>query len=83
MNQSLPMNKIRIDFCDMMLMPCGGVAYYDEPRFGMNYFCGQCETIVGSQAMPKKCIDEEAKWELIKMLGGKGWDYFKDLDQWD
>lgn len=70
------------DFTDYMIMPCGGVAYYDEPRFGANYFCAQCECIVGSDAMPQKCKDEEARWEIIKTLGGKGWDYFAEPDEY-
>jgi len=75
-------NKV-IEFSDMMLMPCGGVAYYDEPKFGANYFCAQCESVLGSDAQPQACKDEEAKWDLQYLLGGKGWDYFKDLDEWD
>jgi hypothetical protein len=75
-------NKV-IEFSDMMLMPCGGIAYYDEPEFGTNYFCAQCEAILGSDAQPQACKDEEDKWQLQKLLGGKGWDYFKDLDKWD
>lgn len=67
---------------DYMVLPCGGVAYYDEPRFGMNYFCAQCETIVGSDQMPEQCQDEEAKWHMIKMLGGTGWDYFGEPDEY-
>ena len=70
------------DFSDMMLMPCGGVAYYDEEQFGVNYFCGQCEAIVGSDQQPLKCKAEEAKWHLQKLLGGKGWDYFQELGEW-
>ena len=72
-----------IDFADMMLMPCGGVAYYDEPKFGCNYFCGQCEAILGSDQQPQKCKDEEAKWETWRALGGPGWDYFQELGEWD
>ena len=71
-----------IDHNDLMVLPCGGVAYYDEPKFGMNYFCAQCEAVVGSDAMPQQCQDEEAKWELQKMLGGKGWDYFAEPDEY-
>jgi len=73
----------KIEFYDMMLMPCGGVAYYDEERFGANYFCGQCEAIVGSDQQPQKCKMEEAKWQLQKLLGGSGWDYFQELEDWD
>jgi hypothetical protein len=71
-----------IDYNDILIMPCGGVAYYDEPRFGMNYFCAQCNTIVGSDQMPEECKHEEAKWQLIKILGGQGWDYFAEPDEY-
>jgi hypothetical protein len=67
-----------IDYTDYMVMPCGGVAYYDEPTFGMNYFCAQCECIVGSDIMPNKCKEEENKWKI----GGKGWDYFAESDEY-
>jgi hypothetical protein len=69
-----------IDYTDLMLLPCGGIAYYDEPTYGMNYFCAQCECIVGSDAMPIRCKIEESKWNLIKLLGGEGWDYFAEID---
>jgi hypothetical protein len=70
-----------IDYTDYMVLPCGGVAYYDEPTHGMNYFCAQCECVVGSDNMPARCKLEEAKWNLIKLLGGKGWDYFAEPDE--
>jgi len=69
-------------YSDYMVLPCGGVAYYDEPKFGMNYFCAQCETVVGSKETPNECVEEEQKWELIKLLGGKGWDYFAEPDEY-
>jgi hypothetical protein len=69
-----------IDYTDLMRLPCGGIAYYDEPTYGMNYFCAQCECIVGSDAMPARCKIEESKWNLIKLLGGEGWDYFAEVD---
>jgi hypothetical protein len=31
--------------------------------------------------MPQECKDIEAKYELIKLLGGKGWDYFAELEE--
>jgi hypothetical protein len=70
-----------IDYTDYMVLPCGGVAYYDEPTHGMNYFCAQCECVVGSDATPARCKLEEAKWNLIKLLGGQGWDYFAEPDE--
>ena len=65
---------------DWMRLPCGGVAFYDEPNYGVNYFCAQCECIVSDSTVPEQCRNEEKKWQLIKLLGGKGWDYFADLD---
>jgi len=70
-----------IDYCDMMLMPCGGIAYYDEAS-GISYRCKQCGTVVGSISQPQACKDQEEKWRLQKLLGGEGWDYFKDLEEW-
>jgi len=69
-------------YTDYIVLPCGGVAYYDEPKFGMNYYCAQCEIVVGSAEMPEFCKKEESKWELIKLLGGKGWDYFAEPDEY-
>ena len=70
------------DYTDYMVLPCGGVAYYDEPVHGMNYFCDQCGTLVGSVGMPKACKREMDKWDLLKLLGGKGWDYFAEPDEY-
>jgi hypothetical protein len=71
-----------IDYTDIIIMPCGGVAYYDEPTYGMNYYCAQCECIVGSDAMPQACKDEEDKWAMWAELGGKGWDYSAEPDEY-
>jgi hypothetical protein len=49
----------------------------------MNYFCAQCKAILGSDDQPQSCKNEEAKWDLQKLFGGAGCDYFKDLDEWD
>jgi hypothetical protein len=67
------------DYTDYMVLPCGGVAYYDEPTHGMNYFCAQCERILYN--MPEPCKREENKWHVIELLGGKGWDYFAEPDE--
>jgi hypothetical protein len=32
--------------------------------------------------MPEACKQEEAKWEMWKALGGKGWDYFAEPDEY-
>lgn len=70
------------DYTDYMVLPCGGVAYYDEPVHGMNYYCAQCNCIVGSDAMPKACKEQEDKWAMWKDLGGNGWDYFAEPDEY-
>jgi hypothetical protein len=31
--------------------------------------------------MPVECQNEEAKWRLQKILGGTGWDYFAEPDE--
>lgn len=69
-------------YTDYIVMPCGGVAYYDEQTYGMNYFCAQCECIVGGDQQPTKCKIEEKKWQLQKLLGGKGWDYYAEPDEY-
>jgi hypothetical protein len=70
---------VMIDYTDYMVLPCGGVAYYDEPTHGMNYFCAQCERRVCD--MGDACLREEDKWRVIELLGGKGWDYFAEPDE--
>lgn len=74
------METVNADYTDYMVMPCGGVAYYDE-NSGISFRCGHCMAVVGSVAMPKECKREMDKWELIKMLGGQGWDYFAEPDE--
>lgn len=63
---------------DPMPLPCGGTAYWDESS-GISYRC-ECGAVVGSIGMPKYCKDEAAKWRLMELLGGKGWDYFAEVE---
>ena len=70
------------DFRSLMKLPCGGIAYYDE-NSGISYRCGQCMAVVGSVAMPSECRQEMDKWDLMEMLGGKGWDYYADPEEWE
>jgi hypothetical protein len=31
--------------------------------------------------MGDACLREEDKWRVIELLGGKGWDYFEEPDE--
>lgn len=70
------------DFKCLMKLPCGGIAYYDE-NSGISYRCGHCMAVVGSVAMPAECKREMDKWDLMEKLGGKGWDYYADPEEWE
>lgn len=61
-------------------LPCGGIAYFDELS-GIGYRC-ECGAVVGSIGMPAKCKTEMDKWDLLRKLGGKGWDYLAEVDTW-
>ena len=71
------------DFTDTgyspMLLPCGGIAYWDEAS-GIAYRCELCNAVVGSIGQPRRCREEAQKWDMMKALGGKGWDYFEEKD---
>jgi hypothetical protein len=54
-------------------LPCGGIAYFDETS-GISYRCEVCGAVVGSIGQPRECKEEADKYELIKQLGGKGWE---------
>lgn len=66
---------------DPMRLPCGGVAYYDETS-GISYRCEDCGAVVGSIGMPDSCKNEADKWETWEKIGGKGWDYFAEPEEW-
>jgi hypothetical protein len=59
-----------------MHLPCGATAYFDESS-GVSYRCEYCNAVVGSIGQPQRCKDEAKKYDNWKILGGKGWDYFK------
>ena len=59
-----------------MQLPCGGVAYFDFES-GISYRCETCGAVVGSIGQPDECKEEARKYDVIKALGGKGWDYTK------
>ena len=58
-----------------MYLPCGGIAYFDESS-GISYRC-ECGAVVGSVGMPNVCREEAKKYDVLKALGGKGWNYKK------
>ena len=39
--------------------------------------------VVGSIGQPKSCKDIAEKYENWAKLGGKDWDYFKELDEYE
>jgi hypothetical protein len=57
-----------------IFLPCGGVARFDESS-GISYRCEHCFAVVGSIGQPDRCQEESEKWQNLKTLGGKGWDY--------
>ena len=63
MSHALP--RIRI--------PCGATAYFDEAS-GIAYRCEYCMAVVGSMGQPQECKEAAQEYELMKALGGKGWD---------
>jgi len=60
-------------------LPCNAIAEFDESS-GCSYRCHDCMATVGSIGMPKRCQEEAEKYQIIKVLGGKGWDYSVDKD---
>ncbi len=59
-----------------MRLPCGGRAFFDEAS-GFSFRCENCMAVVGSIGQPRECVEEAKKYEVLKALGGKGWDYKK------
>ena len=64
---------------DPIRLPCGGVAYFDHGS-GISYRC-ECGATVGSIGMPQHCREEAEKWDMIKALGGEGWDYLAEIEE--
>jgi len=58
----------------VMKLPCGGIASFDHSS-GISYRCEDCGAVVGSIGQPRECKEEAMKYDLLKELGGKGWDY--------
>lgn len=67
---------------DAMKLPCGGIAYFDEDS-GISYRCELCGATVGSIGQPQRCKDEAQKYRIWEELGGKGWDYYAELDEYE
>lgn len=60
--------------------PCGGIAIFDDGA-GFGYRCLDCGAVIGSIGQPQRCKDEVQKYENWKKLGGKGWDFFKGMEE--
>jgi hypothetical protein len=67
---------------DKMRLPCGGTAFFDQDS-GISYRCIDCMAVVGSIGQPDRCKDEAQKWDNWKSLGGKGWDYFAEEEEFE
>lgn len=61
-----------------IFLPCGGVAFFDTGS-GISYRCDHCGAVIGSIGMPKNCATELQKWDLIEKLGGRGWDFEREI----
>ena len=55
-------------------IPCGAVASFDESS-GISYRCEFCGSVVGSIGQPKECKEKAQEYDLMKALGGEGWNY--------
>lgn len=55
-------------------LPCGGIASFDEAS-GISYRCHTCMAVVGSMGQPDECKEEARKYDMMKALGGRGWDF--------
>ena len=63
-------------------LPCGNRATFNHAS-GMSYRCDQCWAVVGSIGQPRECKDEAEKWDMIKAMGGEGWDYLPDTEEYN
>lgn len=59
-------------------LPCGGIASFDESS-GISYRCEHCGSVVGSIGQPQECKEEAKKYDLMKSLGGQGWEYYEHI----
>jgi hypothetical protein len=60
----------------VIYMPCGGTALFDGD---FSYRCMDCMAVIGSIGQPDHCKEESDKYEVLKALGAKGWDYKKGV----
>ena len=67
---------------DTMRLPCGGKAYFDVDS-GISYRCEVCMSVVGSVGQPQHCKDEMTKYDNWEKLGGKGWDYNLEPEEYE
>ncbi len=51
-------------------MPCGGTGYFDHAS-GFSYRCDTCNAVIGSIGMPRECVDEYRKMEMLDIIAGK------------
>lgn len=65
-----------------MKLPCGGTAYFDVES-GISYRCMDCMAVVGSIGQPQECKDAAQKYDNWQTLGGKGWNYNKEVNYED
>lgn len=51
-------------------MPCGGTGYFDHAS-GFSYRCDTCNAVIGSIGMPRECVDEYRKMEMLDIIAGE------------
>jgi len=74
MNRSPMMPRIKL--------PCGSIASFDQSS-GISYRCEDCMAVVGSVGQPRRCKEEADKYDLMKQLGGKGWEFHEHVVEED
>lgn len=71
--------KNLVDLLDVTF-PCGSRAKFSSGDIA--YVCTECKGVWGTTSMPESCRDEVHKWEEIQALGGAGWDFFQNLEEY-
>ena len=61
---------------DVLKLPCGGTAYFDESS-GCSYRCINCMATIGSIGQSQECKDAAQMYANWAALGGADWDYVK------
>lgn len=56
------------------LLPCGGEAYFDW-RSGISFRCETCGAVLGSVGQPRRCKEENDKWQAYERADMFRWDY--------